>query len=256
MSFITFERLPAARSEQIRRPGFVEEEYGRLAKEMDKEYFRRLAASPEVPAGIRFASKTKVAKLVPHIVKLAMRVMANSKEHGTQWWIKNNCKQRIAAYYGSLDLYRAIPDWRHTDLSHPSAEPVILNHGYDENKPMSLFTIEDMQQAAAFRGGKCLSTSMQQGDWDTPLEWQCAEGHRFTASPRLILLGGHWCPECFPFPYANAKPVSGWTHTACRPWHWDAEARRNPFFAQLWAPLHDPHEDNTYGPEIFNGWEK
>ncbi len=221
-----------------------------------REYFRRMSSSPSLPAAIRLAKATKAAKLVPHIVRLAMRHMAYSPEHGTQWWIKNNRKQRIAAYYGSLELYRAIPDWRHTDLSHPSDKPVVLSHGYDENKPMNLFTIEDMQQAAAFRGGKCLSTAMQQGDWDTPLEWQCAEGHRFTASPRLILLGGHWCPECFPFPYNGAKPVSGWTHTACRPWHWDAEARRNPFFAQLWEPLHDKKEDNVYGPEIFKGWEK
>jgi hypothetical protein len=155
-----------------------------------------------------------------------------------------------------MDKYRAIPDWKHADLSHPTDTPVVLNHGYDETKPMHLFTIDDMRQAAAFRGGKCLSTGMQQGDWDTPLEWECAEGHRFTATPRLILLGGHWCPECFPFPYDNAKPVSSWTHTACRPWHWDAEARRNPFFAQLWTPLHDADEDNIYGPEIFKGWEK
>ena len=40
------------------------------------------------------------------------------------------------------------------------------------------------------------------------------------------------------------------------PWAWDREAKRNPFFAQLWAPLHDPSEDNVYGPEIFDGWEK
>ena len=43
----------SARSEQIRRPGFVEEEYGRLAKEMDKEYFRRFAGK----RGKRFLTK-------------------------------------------------------------------------------------------------------------------------------------------------------------------------------------------------------
>lgn len=39
------------------------------------------------------------------------------------------------------------------------------------------------------------------------------------------------------------------------PWHWDKVAKENPFFAQLWAPLHDAKEDNIYGPEIFEGWE-
>ena len=40
------------------------------------------------------------------------------------------------------------------------------------------------------------------------------------------------------------------------PWHWDKVAKENPFFAQLWAPLHDAKEDNSYGPESFEGWEK
>ncbi|MBO7408934.1 MAG: NAD(P)-dependent oxidoreductase [Paludibacteraceae bacterium] len=224
-----------------------------------KEYFRQLAKADSVPAGIKFAGKTKVAKLVPHIVKIAMYAMAMSKEHGTQWWIKQvesgklkvereRAAKRVAAYYGSLEAYKQIPDWKHMDLSHNSETPVLLNHGYDESKPMEEFTLADMKKAAEFRGGKCLSKKMTKGDWDTPLEWECAEGHKFSASPRLILLGGHWCPECFPWPYKSQKDA--------RPWQWDREAKRNPFFAQLWKPLHDESEDNVYGPEVFEGWEK
>ncbi len=214
-----------------------------------KEYFEQMSKSSTLPGGIKIAKTTKAAKLVPHIVKLAMRAMANKAVHGTQTWIKENNQLRISAYYGSLEQYRAIPDWKHMDLSHNSEEPVLLDHGYDENKPMSEFTIEDMQRAAQFRGGKCLSKTMVKGDWDTQLEWQCAEGHTFMASPRLILLGGHWCPECFPYPYADEPQEKQ------IPWHWDAEARRNPFFAQLWAPLHDKDEDNVYDAHIFDGWE-
>ena len=213
-----------------------------------KEYFKKMAQSPTVPAGIRFAAKTKIAKLFPRCVKLAMYAMAMSKEHGTQWWIKHNKTERISAYYGTLEAYKAIPDWKHTDLSHNSEEYTLLDHGYDEQKPKALFTIEDMQKAAAFRGGKCISTEMVQGDWDTPLEWQCAEGHTFTATPRLVLLGGHWCEECMPYPYKDEPNA--------RPWQWDKVAKKNPFFAQLWAPLHDENEDNVYGPEVFDGWEK
>ena len=99
---------------------------------------------------------------------------------------------------------------------------------------MSEFTLDDMQHAAEFRGGKCLSQTMVKGDWDTQLEWQCAEGHTFKASPRLVLLGGHWCPECFPYPYADEPNP--------RPWQWDKIAKNNPFFAQLWSPLHDADE--------------
>lgn len=220
-----------------------------------KEYFARMAESPSVPKGIRIARVTRAAKLVPHIVKLAMRAMAYSKEHGTQWWIKNNVTQRIHAYYGSLEAYKQIPDWRHMDLSHNSREAIVLDHGYDESKPMEELTLNDLQQAAAFRGGKLLSNNKQvtaQGLklWDTPLTWQSASGEQFEATPRLILLGGHWAPGDMPFPYRNISD------TPERPWHWDKVAKHNPFLAQIWTPLHDTNEDNVYGSDIFDGWEK
>lgn len=224
-----------------------------------KEYFRQMAKSKSVPAGIRFAAATKVAKLFPRCVKLAMRMMAHSTEHGTQWWIENNKTLRISAYYGTMEKYRAIPSWKQMDLSHNSREYQLLDHGYDEQKDPAIFTLEDMQKAAAFRGGKCLSSRMKTGDWDTPLEWECAEGHRFTASPRVILLGGHWCPDCFPWPYKGEKASDKEPNigiTGERPWQWDRVAKKNPFFAQLWAPLHDATENNVYTSEVFDGWEK
>jgi hypothetical protein len=173
------------------------------------------------------------------IIKLAMRPMAYKKKWGTQWWIKNNDTERIAAYYGSIEKYRAIKPWAEQDLSHPSDEPILLNHGYDESKSRDEWTIDDMRQAAEFRGGKCLSTSMTKGDWRTPLEWECQFGHRFSASPALVLLGGHWCPECLP-----------------APWNYDEISKGNPFFAQVWTPFHknDVHP-NYYTEEIFNNWE-
>lgn len=212
-----------------------------------RNYFDQMSRSKELPIAIRFAKHTKVAKLVPHLVKAAMWAMANYPTHGTQTWIRKKNVKRISAYYGSLEACRNIPDWAHADLSHPSDKIVTLDHGYDETKPMSEFTIDDMKAAARFRGGECLSATMTPGDWDTQLQWQCAEGHTFMASPRLILLGGHWCPECFPYPYSwESNP---------RPWHWDAEARRNSFFAQIWTPLHESAEDNVYEASVFDSWE-
>jgi hypothetical protein len=193
-----------------------------------REYFEQMSRSSSVPAGIRIAKATKAAKLFPHLIKAAMAAIANKKGLGTQSWIKEGNQERIKAFYGSLEAYNAIPDWKHSDLSHPSEEAVLLDHGYDESKPMEEFTIEDMRAAAAFRGGECLSETMVQGDWDTQLEWKCARGHVFKASPRLVLLGGHWCPDCFPWPYKDNP----------RPWRWDGEAKINPFFAQLRASLH------------------
>lgn len=227
-----------------------------------KEYFRQMAKSDSVPSSLKWAVRSRIvyaSHLVPHIVKWAMRMMANSKEHGTQWWIKNNVEKRIHAFYGGKEAYEAIPTWKEMDLSHNSDKAILLDHGYDENKPMADFTLEDMQKAAAFRGGKCLGLAngaeIPTGEtlWNAMLTWECAEGHRFEATPRVVLLGGHWCPDCMPYPY-TIPMMKGMDFTT-RPWQWDREAKRNPFFAQLWAPLHDPKEDNVYGAEIFDGWE-
>ncbi len=245
-----------------------------------KEYFRQMAKSPALPWPIKLAATTRVAKLFPHCVKAAMWFMANSKEHGTQTWIKGvasrdpktreRCLQRVHAYYGSMEAYQSIPQWNQIDLSHNSEEGVLLEHGYDEAKPMDAFTLEDMAAAAAFRGGKCLGhentaeTKPIKGLplWDAMLVWEDAEGRRFTATPRLILLGGHWSPYDMPCPYSekdidaiNAQLSMLQAPLTPAPWAWDACARKNPFFAQLWAPLHDKDEDNVYGPEIFEGWE-
>jgi hypothetical protein len=216
-----------------------------------KEYFAQMAKADSLPLGIKIAAKTRIAKLFPHCVKLAMWFMANSKEHGTQWWIKHDIEPRIHAYYGSLEEYNAIPDWKHFDLSHNSEKPVLLEHGYDESKKVEDLTDVELQKAAAFRGGKYLGN-------DT---WQDADGNTFKASRRLVLLGGHWSPYEMPFPYqeeACAKlPQSTISYPlSTRAWHWDQVAKKNPFFAQLWAPLHQPDEDNIYGPEVFDGWEK
>jgi len=111
---------------------------------------------------------------------------------------------------------------------------VHIDHGYDEDKPESELDIDDMKKAARFRGGECLSDKMNTGDWNSKLEFSCAFGHRFKASPRLILEGGHWCPEC------EAKS-----------WNYGRRAKVDPFFAQVWNPLHDENELREY-PKLVN----
>ena len=159
-----------------------------------EEYFRQLAKAESLPAGIKFASRTHIAKLFPHCVKLAMYACAMRKTYGTQWWIKHNDVDRINAYYGSREAYEAIPEWKNFDCSEPSKEVKLKPFDWDEKKPMADFTLADMQAVAKARGGQCISKEMTKGDWDTQLEWEDSEGKHFAASPRLILLGGHWSP--------------------------------------------------------------
>ncbi|MCM1369753.1 MAG: NAD(P)-dependent oxidoreductase [Candidatus Amulumruptor caecigallinarius] len=173
------------------------------------QYFANMAK--KVP------SYFKLAGIIPaRLIKMVMHRIASTPGYGTLDWIKKADSEKIIAYFGSLEAYSAIPEWKDFDLSEPLDKAIILNHGYDESKPMSELGIKDMRDAAAFRGGKCETSEMDAGSLDTPLQWRCGRGHRFSATPRSVLLGGHWCPECLP-----------------PPWRYDEEAMFNKFLAQL-----------------------
>ena len=163
----------------------------------------------------------KLAKIAPPcIIKTALRALANKKTYGTQYWIKHHDERRINAYYGGMERYRAIPDWKEWDLSEPPGkeQAVHIDHGYDESKPLSELTVSDLQAAAAYRGGELVSTEYD-GDPAKKLTWRCHDGHTFEASPRLVLEGGHWCPDCLP-----------------PEWHYAEQAAHNPFLAQVVRP--------------------
>ena len=201
-----------------------------------------------VPVGEYFAQMAStlpwfysLAKLAPAwLLKPVMRYIASDKIFGTLGWLKTGNEQRIKAYFGSREEREKIGSWEEMRDIHLAGEEVAerLSHGYDESKPLAELDIEDMRQAAEFRGGKCLSESMAKGDLTTKLEWECAFGHRFEASPALVLLGGLWCEECMP-----------------APWRFDEEAERNPFLAQVWnkmRPSKGTHEIyGTATPEDY-----
>lgn len=179
--------------------------------------------------------KMKLAKYVPAFIikKLVMEPVVN-KRLGTMYWIKNNESNRISAFFGSKETWQEISSWEEYKVNEPSKKPKRLNHGYDETKPKTELNIQDMRQAAEFRGGECLSAEMVKGNLHSKLKWRCAFNHKFEASPTLVLLGGHWCPDCLP-----------------APWNYAEEAKRNPFFAQVWYPLHDKEEDHYYDENII-----
>lgn len=171
-----------------------------------------------------------LAPLAPAwVIKLWMKKVAYTSGAGTLDWLhREDMEDKIKVYFGSRERQKTIPGWKEFDFTPPSSEPVNLDHGYDENKPLSQLTIDDMRNAAEFRGGKCLSKDMKIGEIDSLLEWECAFGHKFRATPRIVLLGGHWCPECLP-----------------SPWRYQEEAARNPFMAQVWYAGHTPDEITT-----------
>ena len=200
-----------------------------------KDYFNRLADHVEFYFKIpRYLPKNLVAACAkPFMKKIAM-----TKDFGTLDWVATKNQTRLSAYYGTYEDWAKIPSkWddfeiRKFNKKTEDAENYKLDHGYDETKPESELDIEDMKQAAKFRGGECLNETMTKGDMATKLKWKCGYcGAEFEASPALILLGGHWCPEC----YIPQKQ-----------WDYDNIARTNPFFAQVWYPSHTKEETNVY----------
>ena len=172
-------------------------------------------------------------KLMGGIMGMMFNKLANS-EHGTAHFIKDNVEDHIDAYWGSRKAWESLPD-NYNDFRHFTDwdKVVLLDHGYDESKPESELCLDDMKKAAEFRGGECLSAEMTKGDWSTPLEFKCAFGHTFKASPRLVLEGGHWCDEC-----------------ERKSWNYGNRAKVDPFFAQVWNPLHEPDELREYPKEV------
>lgn len=186
-------------------------------------YFERMVS--ELP---RWLSLTPVVPAF--IIKAAMKQIAHTKDYGTLNWLSRTDKEQyIKAYFGSREKQKSIPGWSDFKIYRPSDKGVTIPHGYDETKPEDELDLDDMHRVASFRGGKCLSATMTKGDLKTPLEWECAFGHRFKASPLLILKGGHWCEKCLP-----------------SPWQYDKEAKVNPFLAQIWYDSHDMKEDEVY----------
>jgi nucleoside-diphosphate-sugar epimerase len=162
--------------------------------------------------------------LIPDEQRMKQMMEAPSREHGgTKWMFENNQEAWITSFFGSREERDQIKSWEEGyELYDPSRTLTFLDHGYDESKPASELDLKDIQGAAAFRGGECLSTSMTKGDLNTPLKWKCHLSHEFEATPNLILKAGHWCPEC--------------ERTA---WDYAEYAQHSPFHAQVWTPLHD-----------------
>lgn len=173
-------------------------------------------------------------KLMGSIIKkkFSKNLMAG---RGTMNWIKNNKTDYINPFFISKGTWDKIPKLNKMQHFRDWNKVVHINHGYDETKPESELSIEDVKGAAKFRGGECLSGIMKTGDWTTKLDWKCAFGHTFQASPRLILEGGHWCPVC-----------------ERKSWNYHQIAKVNPFFAQVWYPLHDKDEASKEYPKIVS----
>ncbi|HEX3044476.1 MAG TPA: NAD(P)-dependent oxidoreductase, partial [Bacillota bacterium] len=154
-------------------------------------------------------------------------------ERGTMNFIENKRTDFIDPFFISESEWHKTPNFSEFQHFEDWNTVIPIGHGYDEGKSESQLTIGDMKGAAEFRGGRCLSDSMLNGDMTSKLTWKCAFGHEFQASPRLVLEGGHWCPQC-----------------ERESWNYHEIAKVNPFFAQVWYPLYDKNEPAKVYPKI------
>ena len=168
-----------------------------------------------LPRSVRMAGR------VPAFVvrNLVMKPLAH-RPRGTMAYVEAGDEAGVAAFYGSRADFEAIGDWSTFVPPRPDpTTPTLLDHGYDESKAPDAWTRDDLADAADFRGGTLLTEDVPVGAVALPLDWRCAEDHTFTASPRLVLTGGHWCPTC-----------------VTRPTEYARQAERNPFLAQIELP--------------------
>lgn len=188
-----------------------------------------------------------IAKIIPtEVIKtLAIKRLLSDSNSPTKWE-KNSDEARMKAYFcdGKRDTRswaefpllsegnteRGKVDYENMkDITKVKENGYLLNHGFDETKPVEELDIEDMKKAAEFRGGKCLSEFMVKGDLYTPLLWECSEGHKFFATPYTVLFAGHWCEDCL-------KNV----------WNYDMAASKSPYLAQVYYDSHDRKERKVY----------
>lgn len=199
----------------------------------------RVMTYPQYISGVwqameAMAANPEAAAMLPNKEQMkALNEQIAHQEMGTLWMLEKGHEDWVSAFFGSREAALAQPrSWDEVDFTPPSATPVYLNHGYDESKPLDQLGLNDMKEAAEFRGGACLGYTS--GDFYSPIRWRCAFGHEFEASPNLVLKGGHWCPEC-----------------GRRAWNYGEVAARSPFFRQVWAPLHDLSESFSI-PKLVN----
>ena len=182
----------------------------------------------------------------PEIIKTFVLEPLLNSSTAPMCWINNNDLPRLQAYYGGREKASQIEtNWQNVDLickkdgynkTKHTKNATFLSHGYNENKKDEDIDIQDLKDAAKFRGGECLAKTMEKGDLYSKVKWRCHDGHEFFASPYTILKAGHWCDKC-------ALPLDEW--------NLDKLAKHSPFHAQVWYDFHEKDENFIY--KLKNG---
>lgn len=198
----------------------------------------------------------KLGAVVPAPVISALAIKRLFKNtNSPEYWLKHGKEGRIKAFFGGRDAYESIPQkWGNYPLicenkladgsfiDYKAIKDInnakLLEHGYDDKKPLNLLNLEDLKSAAAFRGGKCIENEWNAADLRNlhkKVKWQCRDGHNFELTPFTVLKGGYWCPHC------------------CEPKPWKLGAIADiPYYSQIYFDSHKSDEINDIFP-LFEG---
>jgi len=221
------------------------EEYLQFRRESNADFWNKMAKKYPY---------FKLAKIVPTpiISKLVFKRLFKNT-NAPRYWIKHDKQGRIKAFFGGRENYEKIgEDWNKfpllcegnlqgggkvdysklKDKQYIKENGLLLDHGYDESKKLCELEFADLNEAAKFRGGECLSADYKKGEVFEKVLWKCREGHTFTSTPYTILKGGYWCPHC-------CEP---------KPWRYGALAKDIPFYAQVYYDSHSEGEEDDVFP--------
>lgn len=143
-------------------------------------------------------------------------------------WVKKKEKYPYhfaAAYRAGIKRFEDLPDWNSEPIVKvPFEEAKEVDTGFkirfDKN-----YTIDDLKRAAEYRGGEFISESFD--GMHEAHQWKCGHcGRIFTATPMLILHGGHWCPCTVP-----------------GDWDYKRLAQKDKVIAQLYYAQHEKDEE-------------
>ena len=127
-----------------------------------QKYFRKMKS--ELPWYFALAPLAPAKAL-----KLFMGKVAKTRKLGPLWWIENDVKDRIDAFWGSKNEWENIPDWNEMDLTRP----------FDMNP-----------------GQRIIDSSLKPEETVTCKCDRC--GYEYKMKGRTMI-AGHGCPKCLKY---------------------------------------------------------
>ncbi|MBN1289300.1 MAG: hypothetical protein JXA49_06670, partial [Actinobacteria bacterium] len=111
-------------------------------------------------------------------------------------WVKERNMEFVKPFFGSVENWKKIGDWDCYECKEGPHKNENFPYRFKKDEE---YTLADVKTHAGKRGGELLSEGMY--GMDVIHKWKCGFGHEFEATPKLIIMGGHWCPECSPAPW-------------------------------------------------------